>query len=142
MFSYNICCLFCRRCLFVCWNKKHVYFFLLVDCSQNSGFSISSCGFFLWRFVKVYCNFSLMAYSSGSSGRVRGRAEKHEIYVAAFGSHRVYDLFSQDRGGGGHGPLGLLESTTGLIQKHDIYIHSLRLRNCAMASKIIIEYFS
>ena len=43
--------------------------------------------------------------SSGSSGRVRGGAEKHEIYVAAFVSHLFYDLFSQGRGGG-HGPLG------------------------------------
>ena len=32
--------------------------------------------------------------SSGSSGWVRG-AEKHEIYVAAFGGHIFYDLFSQ-----------------------------------------------
>ena len=40
--------------------------------------------------------------SSGSSGRVRGGAEKHEIYVAAFGGHLFYDLFLQ--GQGGHGP--------------------------------------
>ena len=40
--------------------------------------------------------------SSGSSGRVRGGAEKHEIYAAAFGGHLFYDLFSQ--GQGGHGP--------------------------------------
>ena len=40
------------------------------------------------------------SYSSGSSGRVRGEgAEKHEIYVAAFGSHLFYHLFSQSRGG-------------------------------------------
>ena len=37
--------------------------------------------------------------SSGSSGRVRGGAEKHEIYAAAFGGHLFYDLFSQGRGG-------------------------------------------
>ena len=37
--------------------------------------------------------------SSGSSGRVGG-AKKHEIYVAAFGSHLFYDLFSQGRVGG------------------------------------------
>ena len=43
--------------------------------------------------------------SSGSSGRVRGGAEKHEIYAAAFGGHLFYDLFSQGQGGG-HGPLG------------------------------------
>ena len=42
--------------------------------------------------------------SSGSSGRVRGGGEKHEIYVAAFGGHLFYDLFSQGRGS--HGPLG------------------------------------
>ena len=42
--------------------------------------------------------------SSGSSGRVRGGAEKHEIYAAAFGGHLFYDLFSQ--GWGGYGPLG------------------------------------
>ena len=45
-----------------------------------------------------------LPYSSGSSGRVRGGAEKHEIYAVAFSSHLFYDLFSQDRGG--HGPLG------------------------------------
>ena len=33
--------------------------------------------------------------SSGSSGRVRGGGEKHEIYAGAFGSHLFYDLFSQ-----------------------------------------------
>ena len=32
--------------------------------------------------------------------RVRGEAEKHEIYVAAFGGHLFYDLFSQGRVGG------------------------------------------
>ena len=32
--------------------------------------------------------------SSGSNGRVGG--EKHEIYMAAFGSHLFYDLFLQD----------------------------------------------
>ena len=46
------------------------------------------------------------APSSGSSGRVRGGAEKHEIYAAAFGGHLFYDLFLQGRGG--HGPLGPL----------------------------------
>ena len=34
-----------------------------------------------------------------------GGAKKHEIYVAAFGSHLFYDLFVQGWGGG-HGPLG------------------------------------
>ena len=33
-----------------------------------------------------------------------GRAEKHEIYVAAFDGHLFYDLFSQGQGEG-HGPL-------------------------------------
>ena len=37
--------------------------------------------------------------SSGSSGRVRGGAEKHEINAAAFGSHLFYDLFTQGQGG-------------------------------------------
>ena len=37
--------------------------------------------------------------SSGSSGQVRGGAEKHEIYTAAFGGHLFYDLFSQGQGG-------------------------------------------
>ena len=37
--------------------------------------------------------------SSGSSGRVRVGGQKHEIYVAAFGGHLFYDLFSQGRGG-------------------------------------------
>ena len=36
-------------------------------------------------------------HGSGSSGRVRGGGEKHEIYEAAFGSHLFYDLFSQDQ---------------------------------------------
>ena len=39
-------------------------------------------------------NFS----SIGSSGWV-GRGKKHEIYVAAFGSHLFYDLFLQGLGG-------------------------------------------
>ena len=39
-----------------------------------------------------------LSISSGSSGRVGG-AEKHEIYVAAFGGHLFYDLFSQGQGG-------------------------------------------
>ena len=37
--------------------------------------------------------------SCGSSGRVRGGGEKHEIYAAAFGGHLFYDLFLQGRGG-------------------------------------------
>ena len=38
----------------------------------------------------------------------RGWGEKHEIYAAASGDHRFYDLLSQGRGGGwrGDGPLG------------------------------------
>ena len=39
-------------------------------------------------------------FSSGSSGRVGGGAEKHEIYAAAFGGHLFYDLFLQGQGGG------------------------------------------
>ena len=40
-----------------------------------------------------------LSFSSiGSSGRVGG-AKKHEIYVAAFGSHLFYDLFLQGWGG-------------------------------------------
>ena len=42
--------------------------------------------------------FLELKFSSGSSGRVRG-GEKHEIYVAAFGGHLFYDLFSQGWGG-------------------------------------------
>ena len=34
-------------------------------------------------------------FSSGSSGRVEGGAEKHEIYMAAFGGNLFYDLFLQ-----------------------------------------------
>ena len=48
--------------------------------------------------------------SSGSSGRVRGGGEKHEIYAAAFGGHLFYDLFSQGRGG--HSPLAPPGSAT------------------------------
>ena len=39
-------------------------------------------------------------YSSGSSGRVRGGGEKHEIYVAAFGGHLFYDFIFTGPGGG------------------------------------------
>ena len=54
--------------------------------------------------------------SSGSSGRVRGEREKHEIYAADFGGHLFYDLFSQDQGEG-HGPLGPLPgSATGPLE--------------------------
>ena len=67
--------------------------------------------------------------SSGSSGRVRGGAEKHEIYAAAFGGHLFYDLFSQ--GQGGPWPLApppdpLLVSQTGHPQrfKTSTKIHS------------------
>ena len=49
--------------------------------------------------------------SSGSSGRVRGTG-KHEIYAAAFGGHLFYDLFSQDRGGGGMAPSVSLPGST------------------------------
>ena len=45
---------------------------------------------------------SVLGGSSGSSGRVEGRAEKHEIYAAEFGGHLFYDLFLQGRGS--HGP--------------------------------------
>ena len=55
----------------------------------------------------------LLVLSSGSSGRVRGGAEKHEIYAAAFGGHLFYDLFSQ--GQGGHGPLAPPGSATALL---------------------------
>ena len=48
--------------------------------------------------------------SSGSSGRVTGRGEKHEIYAAAFLSHLIYDLFLQD--GGGIAPLRPPRSST------------------------------
>ena len=53
-------------------------------------------------------------FSSGSSGRVRGGAEKHEIYAAAFSGHPFYDLFSQGRGG--HGPLGPPGSATAITK--------------------------
>ena len=36
--------------------------------------------------------------SSGSSGRVRGGAEKHEIYAAAFGGHLFITYFHRARG--------------------------------------------
>ena len=54
----------------------------------------------------------LIVISSGSSGRVRGGAEKHEIYAAAFGGHLFYDLFSQGRGGA-MAPLAPPGSATG-----------------------------
>ena len=47
----------------------------------------------------TYKRTSSYGNSSGSSGRVRGGAEKHEIYAAAFGGHPFYDLFSQGQGG-------------------------------------------
>ena len=51
--------------------------------------------------------------SSGSSGRIEGGAEKHEIYAAAFGSHLFYDLFSQGLGGGAMAPSAPPGSATG-----------------------------
>ena len=33
----------------------------------------------------------MYVHSSGSSGRVRVGAEKHEIYVTVFGGHLFYD---------------------------------------------------
>ena len=62
----------------------------------------------MYCFLKIRLMFSQI--SSGSSGRVGG-GEKHEIYMAAFGSHLFYDLFLQD-GGRGHGPLGPPGSAT------------------------------
>ena len=57
----------------------------------------------LLRLGKILRQFdptkSMILNSSGSRGRVRGGAEKHEIYVAAFGSHLFYDLFLQGQGG-------------------------------------------
>ena len=50
--------------------------------------------------VMVVTQTKNLYYSSGSSGRVKGGGEKHEIYVAAFGGHLFNDLFSQGRGGG------------------------------------------
>ena len=47
----------------------------------------------------IACSSALILTSSGSSGRVRGGAEKHEIYAAAFGGHLFYDLFLQGQGG-------------------------------------------
>ena len=43
---------------------------------------------------------AIWSFSSRSRGRVRGGGEKHEIYMAAFGGHLFYDLFSQGREGG------------------------------------------
>ena len=54
------------------------------------------------RLYNILLNI-ICSISSGSSGRVRGGAEKHEIYAAAFGGHLFYDLFLQ--GQGGNGPL-------------------------------------
>ena len=53
-------------------------------------------------------------FSSGSSGRERGRGEVHEIYVTAFGAHLFFDLFLHGRGGG-HGPSAPTASATEII---------------------------
>ena len=50
------------------------------------------------------CNFQGYNGSSGSSGRVRGGGEKHEIYAGTFSGHLFYDLFSQGRGAWPHRP--------------------------------------
>ena len=45
------------------------------------------------------CKRNHSTFSSGSSGREGGgEGKKHEIYVAVFGGHHFYDLFSQGRG--------------------------------------------
>ena len=59
-----------------------------------------------------------VSYSSGSSGRVRGEAEKYETYVAAFGSHLFMTYFYM-AGGGGHGRLTPPGSATEL---HKVFI--------------------
>ena len=63
--------------------------------------------------------------SSGSSGRVRGGAKKHEIYAAAFGGHLFNDLFSRGQGGSWppRPPLDLLLDThpTGMLSCSNCY---------------------
>ena len=54
-------------------------------------------------------------HSSRSNGRVRVGGEKHEIYVVAFSSHLLCDLFLQGRG---DGALGLPGSATEKIERH------------------------
>ena len=54
--------------------------------------------------------------SGGSSSRVRGGAEKHEIYVAAFGGHLFYNLFLWGREGGGMVPSAPLDPLLNELQ--------------------------
>ena len=46
-----------------------------------------------WKDVKIILLESVVDPVAGKEG-----AEKHEIYVAAFGGHLFYDLFSQGQG--------------------------------------------
>ena len=56
--------------------------------------------------------------NSGSSGRLRGGGEKHEICVTTFGGHLFYSLFSQ----GGHDPLDPPGSATAQSGSHSVNI--------------------
>ena len=61
--------------------------------------------------------------SIGSSGRVGEGGKKHEIYVAAFGSHLFYDLFVQGLGGSPLDPLLDMESKDPQMLSFDILIN-------------------
>ena len=87
-------------------------------------------------FVPCYFPFpnigSVSHYSSGSSDRVRG-TEKHEIYVAAFGSHFLWLIFT----GSGGGCIGPIDPLDPLLNYH--FLHKLnpfkRLKNLNVAGK-------
>ena len=48
----------------------------------------------------MFYNYNLHSVADPAARWGGGGGEKHEIYVATFGGHLVYDLFSQGRGGG------------------------------------------
>ena len=52
------------------------------------------------RYKQWNCKVKYFHTSSGSSGWVRGGAEKHENYAPAFGSHLFYNSFFVRTGGG------------------------------------------
>ena len=78
-------------------------------------------------------------FSSGSSGRVRGGAEKHKIYAAAFGGHLFYDLFSQGQGGPSPPPLDplLIFSVSEAISWNlDYHVLSEARHQCGLVSNL------
>ena len=66
-----------------------------------------ACSLVPHSYLKSYDTFDyFMIRDTVADPVARVGTEKHEIYVAAFGGHLFYDLFSQNRGEGGPCPPG------------------------------------